>query len=192
MTDDAQKCIARKTKGQNRTDVHAAMADRIICFYRYALFLLHMAEHLPGKFTTSGIRTEFVGFQWYIEALRNDVNFMPKMLSTLKFIVFLSPMILVVSVVFALLLNKAMRGRSFFRALFFLPVVFINGPVMSKLIGNDATAIIKPEKYAFYQIIETLPGAVSVPLLYILEQCGADSLVFRHSNTDCSFQSSKG
>ena len=121
------------------------------------------------SFTTSGIRTEFVGFQWYIEALRNDVNFMPKMLSTLKFIVFLSPMILVVSVVFALLLNKAMRGRSFFRALFFLPVVFINGPVMSKLIGNDATAIIKPEKYAFYQIIETLPGAVSVPLLYILD-----------------------
>ena len=103
------------------------------------------------SFTTSGIRTEFVGFQWYIEALRNDVNFMPKMLSTLKFIVFLSPMILVVSVVFALLLNKAMR------------------PVMSKLIGNDATAIIKPEKYAFYQIIETLPGAVSVPLLYILD-----------------------
>ncbi len=121
------------------------------------------------SFSTSGIRTEVIGIKWYLEAFQNDANFIPKLLSTLKFIVFLTPMIIVVSVIFALLLNKGMRGRGFFRALFFLPVVFINGPVMNKLIGNDATAIIKPELYGFYQIIETLPGVISVPLLYILD-----------------------
>ncbi len=114
-----------------------------------------------------GIGTEFTGIKWYHDALRDDAVFPIRLLDALKFMGFLTPMILVVSVLFAVLLNKALPGRGFFRALFFFPVVFINGPVMSKLIDNDATAIIKPSEYAFYEVIETLPGIFSVPLLYI-------------------------
>lgn len=120
-------------------------------------------------FTTEGMHTAFVGGQWYIEALQKDPYFFQHLLDTVKFIAFLTPMILVVSVLFALLLNTKLRGRTVFRALFFFPVVFINGPVMDKLIGNDATAIIKPEQYAVYQIVATLPDVISVPLLYIFD-----------------------
>lgn len=118
---------------------------------------------------SNGIGTEFIGFKWYHEAFRVDTNFIPNLLDTLKFIGFVTPMILVISVLFAVLLNKQLPGRGFFRALFFFPVVFINGPVMGKLIGNDATAIIKPSQYSFYQIIATLPDIISVPLLYIFD-----------------------
>ncbi len=116
-----------------------------------------------------GIGTEFAGFVWYHKAFRVDPNFSGHLINALKFMGFLTPMILVVSVLFAVLLNKALPGRSFFRALFFFPVVFINGPVMDKLIGNDATAIITPAEYYFYEIIETLPAVFSVPLLYIFD-----------------------
>ncbi len=118
---------------------------------------------------SDGIGTEFLGLEWYTEALQKDITFTPALLDCVKFIGFLTPMILVVSVLFAVLLNKSLPGRGFFRALFFFPVVFINGPVMNKLIGNDATAIITPTEYSFYQVIETLPGIISVPLLYIFD-----------------------
>ncbi len=118
---------------------------------------------------SNGIGTEFRGFKWYVYAFNEDINFGPYLLDTIKFIGLLTPMILVVSVLFAVLLNKHLPGRAFFRALFFFPVVFINGPVMNKLIGNDATAIIKPSQYSFYQIIATLPDVISVPLLYIFD-----------------------
>lgn len=67
------------------------------------------------------------------------------------------PMILVVAIICALLLNKALHGRTFFRILFFFPVVVISGPVMEKLISNQATAIISADTYYVYQVIENLP-----------------------------------
>ena len=121
------------------------------------------------SFGLDGIQTEFIGIKWYGEAMRGDVHFMPMLLDTIKFIAFTTPMMLVASVIFALLLNKPLKARGFFSALFFFPVVFIIGPVMNKLIGNDATAIIQPGKYAVYQVIETLPDMISEPLLYIFD-----------------------
>lgn len=120
-------------------------------------------------FTSNGIKSTFVGTKWYAQAFTTDANFLPNILDTLRFIVLSTPMILVTAVILALLLNQSLHGRAFFRALFFFPVVVISGPVMGKLIGNQATAIIKPTQYAVYQIIATLPGVVSVPLLYIFD-----------------------
>jgi ABC-type sugar transport system permease subunit len=78
-------------------------------------------------------------------------------------------MILVFSIVLALLLNRPLRGRAFFRALYFFPVIIISGPVMSKLMGNQAFAIINPDQFMVYQVLENLPGLISVPLCYIFD-----------------------
>ena len=140
-----------------------------ICIFTAVPILYSMWLSVCRVDFSNGISTHFIGAKWYVEALRADTNFTPRLLDTLKFIGFLTPMIIVVSVIFAVLLNKSLPGRGFFRALFFFPVVFINGPVMNKLIGNDATAIITPTDYSFYRIIETLPDPISVPLLYIFD-----------------------
>lgn len=115
------------------------------------------------------MKTTFVGLSYYKEIFTKDADFLPDILDTLKFIVFSTPMILVMAVILALLMNQAVKGRAFFRALFFFPVIVVSGPVMNKLIGNQATAIIQPENFAVYQVVETLPGVISVPLLYLFD-----------------------
>ena len=148
------------------------MTPWIIGFFVFTAFPMLYSIWLSVcsvNFELTGISTEFVGIKWYTEALREDPNFIPQLIDTIKFIGFLTPMILVVSVLFAVLLNRQLKGKGFFRALFFFQVVFINGPVMNKLIGNDATSIIKPEDYSVYRIIETLPDIISIPLIYIFD-----------------------
>ena len=121
------------------------------------------------EFSANGIVTSFVGARWYEEALTADTNFIKNMVSTLQFIVFSTPMILVFSIILALLLNRPLKGRAFFRALYFFPVIIISGPVMSKLISNAAFSIINPEQFAVYQVLENLPDLISVPLCYIFD-----------------------
>lgn len=121
------------------------------------------------EFSADGIVTSFVGIQWYKEALTADANFIKDMASTLKSIVFSTPMILVFSIILALLLNRPLKGRAFFRALYFFPVIIISGPVMSKLMSNAAFTIISPEQFAVYQVLQNLPDLISVPLCYIFD-----------------------
>ncbi len=121
------------------------------------------------EFTVNGMKPTVLGFKWFQEIFTTDANFIPALISTVKFIAFSTPMILVAAVILALLLNKVTKGKGFFRALFFFPVVVISGPVMSKLIGNDATLLIQASDYGVYQIIANLPDVISTPLLYIFD-----------------------
>lgn len=121
------------------------------------------------EFGAEGISTSFVGFHWYKEIFTADAYFIEAMRDTLQFIVLFTPMIIVVAIMCALLLNKVCYGRTIFRILFFFPVVVISGPVMEKLVGNQAMSIISAGNYYVYQAIENLPSPISVPLLYIFD-----------------------
>lgn len=121
------------------------------------------------EFTVNGMKPTVLGFKWFKEIFTADANFIPALISTVKFIAFSTPMILVSSVILALLLNQITKAKGFFRALFFFPVVVISGPVMSKLVGNDATMLIQAADYGVYQIIGNLPEVIATPLLYIFD-----------------------
>lgn len=121
------------------------------------------------EFSANGILTNFVGIRWYEEALTADANFVKDIASTLQSIIFSTPMILVFSIILALLLNRPLKGRAFFRALYFFPVIIISGPVMSKLMSNQAFAIISPDQFTVYQVLQNLPNLISVPLCYIFD-----------------------
>ena len=121
------------------------------------------------KFSPEGILTSFVGAHWYKEALTADAGFVKDIASTFQSIIFSMPMILVFSIILALLLNRPLKGRAFFRALYFFPVIIISGPVISKLMSNDAFTIIHPEQFMVYQVLQNLPDLISVPLCYIFD-----------------------
>ena len=121
------------------------------------------------EFTISGMKPTVLGFVWFQEIFTKDPNFIPALLSTVKFIAFSTPMILVSAIILALLLNKVTKGKGFFRALFFFPVVVVSGPVMSKLVGNDATLLVQASEYGVYQVLQGLPEIISTPLLYIFD-----------------------
>ncbi len=117
----------------------------------------------------TGIKTRFVGLQWYREAFTLDTTFPVSLLDTMKFVLLSTPMIVVSALLLALLLNGKFRGRSVFRGVFFLPVVIISGPVIQELLTTRAAAVIHPESFIIYDFIASLPVVLSAPLLYIFD-----------------------
>lgn len=65
-----------------------------------------------------------------------DTGFMPYMLNAIKDTVVLSPLIIVFSLFISIILNKKIKCRGFFRAVFFLPVVLGTGFIMQELLSQ--------------------------------------------------------
>jgi len=130
----------------------------LLAFTMYPLIYSIWLSLCQVEFSPTGIVTSFVGVKWYKEAFVADAKFIEDMIATLKSIVFTTPMVLVAAIILALMLNRSLKGRAFFRMLYFFPVIIISGPVMSKLMANRATTIIQPDQYAIYTELENLPG----------------------------------
>lgn len=119
------------------------------------------------RITPSGIETTWAGLLNYINIFTKEVNFPTALTGTLVFVVLSVPMIIVVSLIIAILLNGKFRGRAVFRAIFFLPVIIISGPVINELLGNYALNFVDPSKYTVYKFFQTLPGVVGTPILSV-------------------------
>ena len=84
----------------------------------------------------TGTELTYLGLEHYSFALTRDEKF-PVNLMESVFVIFTGlPIVLVFSLVVALLLNRRFFGRAFFRAVFFLPVVIISGPVLTQLVNE--------------------------------------------------------
>lgn len=80
---------------------------------------------------------KFVFLDNFKQALLNDVNFIPALRSSLLDLVNI-PIVIIFSLFIATLLNKNIKGRGFFRAMFLLPVLLGTGAVMEALQGNSS------------------------------------------------------
>lgn len=117
----------------------AFISPWIIGFAIFTLFPILYGLYLSFSDYTPGADQQFlfVGFKNFRNAFsvnRQDV-IMP-IVEFLKDSLFMVFIINVFAVLFAVLLNTDIKGRGLFRTLFFLPVVIVSGPVMTKLIDN--------------------------------------------------------
>lgn len=85
------------------------------------------------------IEMTFAGFKYYSQAFVTDPKFMPNLASSLSEMAYQVPLILVFSLAVAYVLNSKFRGSSFFKSLFFLPVIIASGVVIT-VIGGDEYA----------------------------------------------------
>ncbi|MBQ8202074.1 MAG: ABC transporter permease subunit [Clostridia bacterium] len=98
-----------------------------------------------------------MGWVWldnYQHIFFYDINFVPMFVQTITDTLLNTPICLVFSLVIAVLINRPMRGRGFFRAAFFIPVLLGAGYVMKQMLGMGAdgttitTGIVVPELIA--------------------------------------------
>lgn len=80
-----------------------------------------------------GVLTNFVGLKEYKYYLFEDPDFLGFLITDISTMLYSLPIILLISVVLALLLNQKFRGRLFFRALYFVPVIIASGVVIDLL-----------------------------------------------------------
>ena len=85
---------------------------------------------------SSGVETTWIGIENYIEVLKRDPNYTKLLTDSLVELAYSLPIILVLSLILAMMLNQKFRGRLFFRALYFLPVIIATGYVMNLIFST--------------------------------------------------------
>ena len=93
------------------------------------------------KMTPKGREITFIGIQNFTQILQEDETFPTELAAYLVKTVMATPIIVVFALIIALLLNSRIRGKGFFRLIFFLPVIIASGPVMSQLMSQGAGSI---------------------------------------------------
>ena len=86
-----------------------------------------------------GMDMKPVGWKNYINAFRKDQDYTLALVDMLKNTALRTPLIIIFSIFIALVLNQKFKGRTFARAVFFLPVIIATGPVMDIINGNMNT-----------------------------------------------------
>ncbi|XEC95859.1 carbohydrate ABC transporter permease [Paenibacillus tarimensis] len=96
-------------------------------------FSLYMSFHsvkvLPDK-----IEYKWVGLDYYREILVDSPQLHEQLLPFLREAVLMIPIILIFALLIAILLNQSFKGRFLFRTIFFLPVIFSTGYVVTEFI----------------------------------------------------------
>ncbi len=120
--------------------------------------------------TARGRRMNFVGFNNYIDIFQRDIYFTERLRNFFANTLFSLPVILVFSLLIAMLINQKIRGKGLFRAIFFLPIIVVSGPVMNMLTQEGATTIPLIEQYGIYGLAEQLPRFLAQPISYMFSQ----------------------
>lgn len=89
-----------------------------------------------------GFVMEYVGLANYEHIFMFDINFMPTFVEVVIDTLVNTPLTLVFSLIIAMLINRNVPGRGFFRTTFFLPVLLGSGYVMEQLLQIDATGAV--------------------------------------------------
>jgi ABC-type sugar transport systems, permease components len=149
-------------------------------------YSLYMSFH-QVQITVTGIKTMPVGFNYYREILMSDGGLLyDDLVPFLRQAAIIIPIILIYSLLLAVLLNLKFPGRTLFRVVFFLPVIFASGQVIQELTaqGEGGLAFLKEMKadtflqtYLPHAWSSTLLGLISSFVL-VLWYSGVQILIF--------------
>ena len=90
-----------------------------------------------------GVNTVWIGLKNYNYIINEHTDYLNWLSRSITNFVYSLPVIVLLSMVLALLLNQKFRGRLFFRALYFMPVIIATGVVIdliSGMSGSDMTS----------------------------------------------------
>ncbi|WP_145330022.1 carbohydrate ABC transporter permease [Paenibacillus xylanexedens] len=163
----------------------------LISSFRYSLSNLQVSNE--------GFTLEFIGLANFREALFSHESYVRMLTESVTNIVVNTPLIIIFSLFFAVILNQKFHGRVLARAIFFLPVILAsgiiasieNGDLMQSVVrsANDMTGgglsvmknldltIMLLESGMSPILVEYLTGAVS-RIYEIVSQSGVQILIF--------------
>lgn len=83
----------------------------------------------------------WVGFDNYHRILRIDIDFVVMVQDFIVKVLLYTPVIIALAVIIAMLLNQGIKGKGFFRMVFFLPIIILNGQLLSTMSENGGMDI---------------------------------------------------
>ncbi len=104
-------------------------------------FIIPLIQSLIYSFSTvivdpGEMSTQWVGLDNYKTILNEDPTYTDNLISAVTSFFRSLPIVVIVSLILAMVLNQKFKGRTFFRAIYFLPVIIATGVVMQLLTKN--------------------------------------------------------
>lgn len=93
----------------------------------------------------NGLSIQPVGFENYISLFRSDPDFVRMFTETLGSMLYRVPLIIILGIFIAILLNQNFPGRLFYRVVFFLPVIVASGYMFNIITGDAAHTIMQTD-----------------------------------------------
>ena len=144
-----------------------------ILFTMYPLFTSVYYSMSNVVLDGEGIQVTFIGLENYrnIFSSAEGFNFLKSVGDFAIEILFKVPIITVFAVIIAVLLNQNIKGRGFFRGIYFLPVIIASGPVINQLIYQGAATIPLVEELGILDLINsTFTEGLARPLTNIFSE----------------------
>lgn len=91
--------------------------------------------------TTNGLKTSFVGLKNFKYIFAQDADYLDYIAAAVVKFLYSFPVIIIISLILALMLNQKFRGRIFFRALYFLPVIIASGAVLNVILSSVSEGV---------------------------------------------------
>lgn len=139
-----------------------------LLFTLYPVILSGVISLSKLEMGLSGIKYKFTGLEFFTYAFQTDSQFTPKLLESLAFIGYATPIIVIISLLLALMLKSEFKGRTIFRTIFFMPVVIMSGPVISGLLGKYSVDFSEASP-ALFTFIQALPEIFRSPCMFVME-----------------------
>lgn len=123
-------------------------------------FILPLVESLIYSFNETHPQRGVMQLDWnglghYRDAFRKDQYYSQYLVEILGSTALKTPLIIIFSIFVAVILNQKFKGRTFARAVFFLPVIIATGPVIEIINGNMDTTGATGGSEQFNTLFET-------------------------------------
>jgi len=118
-----------------------------------------------------GIRLTMVGLANYLTLFTTDLTFLGRLQDFILEMILFVPVMNILAIMIAILLNRKFKFRGFFRAIFFLPVIITSGPVIAELLRQGAGSIPAMTDTGILEIFaRVLPPFLNGPLQSLFSQ----------------------
>lgn len=125
---------------------------------------IYMSFYTVYYGSRSGWKYTWVGLENFKRILFEDVDFVVEAQNFLLSVMLYVPVIIALSVIIAMLLNQKLKGIAFFRLVFFLPIIILNGELLKNMSDNGGMAI-SVNKFILDVIIMIAPSEAIANLI---------------------------
>lgn len=149
------------------------------------VFSLYMSLHKVTVLPT-GLKYDFQGLKYYQEILFGSSAFYDNLIPFFQEIVIMVPVIIVFSLFIAIMLNQNFPGRILFRVVFFLPIIFTSGYVLTEFVNQGEGTLGFLERFSIGEYLLDFLGDSSwtKPVMDVLNTVRAGVMVLRGADSD--------
>ncbi|MCL2127801.1 MAG: sugar ABC transporter permease [Treponema sp.] len=121
------------------------------------------------RLTIKGWETAFTGIDNYNLAFLRNTEFVPALITFVTMELTYAPVITVIAFILALLLNQKIKLRAGFRALFFMPVIVMSGPVMYQLMDSGGMTFAGISDMMLYQMVAQFSRPLANAMVFLFQ-----------------------